>query len=266
MCLLALAWQAHPSYRLVVAANRDEFHERPAEPLHEWPGSPPILAGRDLRAGGTWLGLDRTHRFGVVTNYRDRERPISGAPSRGRLIPDYLAQPASAGEFLARVAPTADRYGGFNLLLADGTGLWYASNRTTPFARPLPPGIYGLSNHLLDTPWPKVERVRRALRAWLDLEPAHAHPRDTDALLAMLADRTPAEAGETVPRTGTAPEWERLLSAPFVLDSQYGTRCSTVVLIERSGAASMRERRFDAAGAVTGETQIPLKAPEMTAP
>jgi uncharacterized protein with NRDE domain len=287
VCLLALAWQAHPRYRLVVAANRDEFHERPAEPLHEWAGPLPILAGRDLRAGGAWLALDRAHRFGIVTNYRDRERPAPDAPSRGRLIPDYLSQPASAREFLATLAPAAGRYSGFNLLLADDSGLWYASNRASPLARPLPPGIYGLSNHLLDTPWPKVERVRRTLGTWLERlpearprpaaasarapgarahEPAQARPPDIDALLAMLADRTPAQPDETLPRTELSPEWERVLSAPFVLHPEYGTRCSTVVLIERSGGLIVRERRFDASGAVIGETEVERAPPEMTAP
>ncbi|MGH8149314.1 MAG: NRDE family protein [Steroidobacteraceae bacterium] len=268
MCLLALAWQAHPRYRLVVAANRDEFHERPTEPLHEWTGPPPILAGRDTRAGGTWLAFDRAHRFGIVTNYRDRERPAPDAPSRGRLIPDYLSQTASAREFLAALAPAAGRYSGFNLLLADGSGLRYASNRASPFARLLPPGIYGLSNHLLDTPWPKVERVRRTLRAWLEhLSEARSAPiPDTDALLSMLSDRTPALAGEPLPRTELSPEWERVLSAPFVLHPEYGTRCSTVALIESSGGLLVRERRFDASGAVTGETEVERPPPAMTAP
>lgn len=263
MCLLVIAWQAHPRYRLIVAANRDEFHERPAAPLHEWSEAPGILAGRDLRAGGTWLALDASRRFGVVTNYRDLQRPAAGAPSRGRLIPDYLSRRAGAREFLEALAPAAQQYCGFNLLLADASGLWYASNRASAFFRALPPGIYGLSNHLLDTPWPKLTRVRRAFRAWLDASSAP----DPGELMAMLEDRAPAEAHESLPETGLSPEWERVLSSPFVLHPQYGTRCSTVVLLEPGGAGLVRERRFDAAGAVSGETEVRLRAlAEMTAP
>ncbi len=255
MCLLVLAWRAHPRYRLIVAANRDEFHDRAAAPLGRWREPPEILAGRDLQAGGTWLGLDRSRRFGVVTNYRDLQPPVPGAPSRGRLIPDYLGRPGGARGFLAALEPTAAQYAGFNLLLADLDELWYASNRATPFARALAPGVYGLSNHLLDTPWPKLARARRAFQAWLDASPAPG----AEGLLAMLADRTPAGADEPLPDTGLSPEWERVLSSPFVLHPQYGTRCSTVVLLEPDGTLLVRERRFDAAGEVSGET-------EMTAP
>ncbi|MGB6449624.1 MAG: NRDE family protein [Steroidobacteraceae bacterium] len=266
MCLLVLAWQAHPRYRLVVAANRDEFHERRAAPLHEWSaapgglggGVPGILGGRDLRAGGTWLALDRSRRFGVVTNYRDLQQPAPGAPSRGRLIPDYLTQTGGAREFLAALAPAAEQYSGFNLLLTDDDGLWYASNRATPFARALPPGVYGLSNHLLDTPWPKLQRARRAFQTWLDASPVPG----ADGLLALLGDRTPAEAHERLPETGLSPEWERVLSSTFVLHPQYGTRCSTVVMLEPGGAILVRERRYDAAGAVSGETEVELRRDE----
>ncbi len=258
MCLLVIAWQAHSRYRLIVAANRDEFHDRPAAPLHQWSEAPGILAGRDLRAGGAWLALDPARRFGVVTNYRDLQRPAPEAPSRGRLIPDYLSQVRGAEEFLEALAPVAEQYSGFNLLLTDRTGLWYASNRARPFFRALPPGIYGLSNHLLDTPWPKLVRVRRAFQALLDASPTL----DADELLARLADRTPAEPHERLPQTGLSPEWERTLSSPFVLHPEYGTRCSTVVLLEPNGGGLVRERRFDAAGAVSGETEVWLRRGE----
>jgi len=161
MCLLVIAWQAHPRYRLVVAANRDEFHERPAAPLAKWPAPGDILAGRDLRANGTWLGLDRHRRFGVITNFRELQRPRPDAPSRGALIPEYLRGSDNAEAFLNRLAREAQRYSGFNLLLTDGDSLWYASNRAERFARLLVPGVYGLSNEFLDTPWPKLRRVRR---------------------------------------------------------------------------------------------------------
>jgi len=254
VCLLVLAWRTHRKYRLVVAANRDEFHERPAAPLARWTLGPNILGGRDLRAGGTWLALDPTRRFGAVTNFRELQRPAPGAPSRGALIPGFLAQPAAADEYLRTLAPHASRYSGFNLLLADEQSLWYASNRAEPFARELPPGLYGLSNHLLDTAWPKLARVRRAFRAWLEI----AGVESSDQMLEILADRTPAGVAETLPETGLDEEWERRLSAPFVLHPDYGTRCSTVLLLATDGAVSLRERRFDATGAVSGETAVTL--------
>jgi uncharacterized protein with NRDE domain len=262
VCLLVIAWQAHPRYRLVVAANRDEFHERAADPLQEWSGAPGVLAGRDLQAGGAWLAIDRSLRLGVITNYRELQRPAAGAPSRGRIIPDYLSQAAGARGFLETLEHEADRYSGFNLLLCDAAQLWYASNRASPFSRPLPPGVYGLSNHLLDTPWPKVERVRRAFRAWLD----GSATLGADALMEMLADRTRAPAGEEVPQTGLSADWERVLSSPFVLHPEYGTRCSTVVLLEHDGRVLVRERRFDPTGAVIGETEIRRPRPESTDP
>jgi uncharacterized protein with NRDE domain len=264
MCLLMLAWQAHPRYQLIVAANRDEFHERPAAPLAKWPPPAEIIAGRDLRAQGTWLGIDRARRFGVVTNFRELQPPKAGAPSRGGLIPDYLgarthAGPTRPGEFLAALEPRAARYSGFNLLLTDADSLWYASNRASPFARRLPPGLYGLSNELLDTPWPKLQRVRAGFESWLR-EPQAA---PAAQLFALLADRTlapePAAAANT---GGLPPEWARVLSAPFVLHPEYGTRSSTVVLLEPDGRLFLAEHRFDAAGALAGETELHLNPGE----
>ena len=253
MCLLVLAWQAHPRYRLVVAANRDEFHERPTAPLAKWPAPEEILAGRDLRANGTWLGLDHRRYFGVITNFRELQRPRPEAPSRGALIPRYLAD-GSAAAFLSRLEPEAPRYSAFNLLLTDSDSLWYASNRAQPFARELPPGVYGLSNQFLDTPWPKLRRVRRRFDAWLN-DPANA---SATGLFALLDDRATATADEELPQTGVTPEWERVLSAPFVLHPDYGTRCSTVLLLEPSGAGYLAERRFDSSGTRTGETEFVL--------
>jgi len=257
MCLLVLAWKVHPRYRLIVAANRDEFHERPAAPLARWPDTADILGGRDLRAGGAWLALDAARRFGIVTNFRDLQRSPLDAPSRGALIPGYLGGSTSAESFLAGLAAAAQRYAGFNLLITDASGLWYACNRAAAFARTLSPGVYGLSNHFLDTPWPKLTRVRSRFEAWL-AAPAPG----LEELLAMLADREPAGAGAEPIAADLAPEWERVLSAPFVLDPRYGTRSTTLALIEASGAALILERRFDAAGAVSGETELKLNAGE----
>jgi len=258
MCLLVLAWNAHPRYRLVVAANRDEFHDRPALPLAQWTDRPEILAGRDVRAGGAWIGIDRERRFGVVTNFRDLQRRLPGTQSRGDLIPSYFGQPAGAGDVMTQLAATAPHYSGFNLLLADARTLWYGSNRADSFARELSTGIHGLSNHFLDTPWPKLQRVRRRF----DVVIEEQQTIDPTRLFSILADRHQVMAGAELPQTGVAPEWERVLSAPFVLNPNYGTRCSTVVLLEHSGAVYIGERRFDPAGEMSGETELRLNAAE----
>ena len=256
MCLLVLAWSAHPRYRLVVAANRDEYHERPAAPLAKWPEPPGILAGRDLRAAGTWLGLDPARRFGVVTNFRELQQREPTAPSRGGLIPQYLSGAQGAREFFAQLEPAAAAYSGFNLLLTDAGSLWYGSNRAPRFARELPPGVYGLSNELLDTPWPKLTRVKARFREWL-AEPDGA----AAGLFTLLADRTQAaDADDPQPTGGLPREWQRILSAPFVVNPAYGTRCSTVVLLEAGGALYLAERRFDAAGQPAGDSEFRLNA------
>jgi uncharacterized protein with NRDE domain len=264
MCLLMLAWQTHPRYRLVVAANRDEYHERPAAPLAKWPPPEQLLAGRDLRAQGTWLGVDRRRRFAVVTNFRELQRARPDSPSRGSLVPRYLGAAAGAdgvpraGEFLAGLEPHAGHYSGFNLLLTDTDSLWYGSNRATPFARALPPGVYGLSNELLDTPWPKLVRVRGGFEALLrESRPSPA------ALFALLADRTQTLEAASPAATGGLPaHWARVLSAPFVVNPEYGTRCSTVLLLESDGGLYLAERRFDPAGELAGETEFALNADE----
>ena len=240
MCLLVLAWQAHPRYRLVVAANRDEFHARPAAPLAKWPPPAGMLAGRDLQAQGTWLGLDRARRFGVVTNFRELQRPQPGGRSRGGLIPRYLAGSDDAAALLRRARARGGAATPASTCCSPTPAtLWYGSNRAAPFARALPPGIYGLSNELLDTPWPKLTRVRAGFEAWLQT-PAAAPA----GLFSLLADRTPAPQAQT-DTGGLPPEWARALSAPFVLHPRYGTRCSSVLLLGAAGELRLIEQRFD---------------------
>ena len=257
LCLLVLAWQVRPSYRLILAANRDEFHARPAAPLGRW-ADQEILAGRDLAAGGTWLGLDRQRRFAVVTNFREWPASQSAGPSRGSLIPNYLRGQESPQSFLAGLKTTASDFAGFNLLLADEHELWYASNRAPEFARALAPGVYGLSNQHLDTPWPKLTRVRRRFEALLN----GAGEVSARELLVMLDDRTPSVTSDDAYPADLAPEWRRALSAPFVLHPLYGTRCSTAVLLGTSGALQLVERRFDPAGECSGETAFELDSGE----
>ena len=253
MCLLVLAWRCHPHFRAVVAANRDEFHERPASPLAAWPDSG-VVGGRDLQANGAWFAGGTSGRFGIVTNFREFGRRRRSAPSRGGLIPAYLEGNRAPDDYLRALETDAPGYAGFNLLLADRGTLWYASNRADQFARKLPPGIYGLSNEFLDTPWPKLMRVRARFEALM--QSASAPDLDTfdSGLFGMLADR------ETAPPDGLSPgdlspEWARKLSAPFVLDPGYGTRCSTVLAISNRGALRITERRFDASGAASGQSE-----------
>mgnify|MGYP001252685700 CR=1 FL=1 len=254
MCLLVVAWRSHAVHRVVLAANRDEYHGRAAAPMAVWNSPPHILAGRDLQAGGAWLGVDRHRRFGIITNYREMTRAGPGAPSRGELIPRYLDTRESAGEYLARLQADAARYAGFSLLLGDHDQLWYASNRIDPFARQLEPGIYGLSNHFLDTPWPKLLRVRARMQEAL----ATAHsPGIERHLFAALEDRTRAELHD-LPATGVPPEWEMTLSSPFIVHPEYGTRCATVALLGSGEADRVIERRYDPCGNAQGEDEFQL--------
>ena len=236
MCLILIAYRRHPRYPLLVAANRDEFHDRPTAPLAFWDDLPQIIAGRDLKEGGTWMGIDRTGRFAAITNYRDPSRASPNAPSRGHLVSNFLRSAEPARVYLDRLAPKARAYNGFNLVLGDAEGLFYYSNCDSGEFRALVPGLYGLSNHLLDTPWPKLERGRRALRQLLDRQPDPT----PDELLELLADRTLAPDSD-LPRTGVPLEWERWLSPIFIDAPGYGTRSSTALRVDAGGRAWLVE-------------------------
>jgi uncharacterized protein with NRDE domain len=243
MCLILLAWRAHPDYPLVLAANRDEFHARPAAPAAWWP-DPDILAGRDRTAGGTWLGVARDGRFAALTNYRDPVRLRPDAPSRGALVPEILAVALPAEAQLARLRHTGSRYNDFNLIFSDGKQLAVFESVPTK-SRILGPGLYGLSNHLLDTPWPKVRAGKSALGAALARLP------DDTPLLELLRDDAQADDGD-LPRTGVSLQWERLLSSAFIRTPEYGTRCSTVLLLDAHGEVRLDEWTWNAAGTPAG--------------
>lgn len=244
MCLIVFAFQAHPDYPLILAANRDEFHARPAEAMHWWRDSPELLAGRDLEAGGTWLGIGRSGRFAAVTNYREDFRQNHRGRSRGELVTGFVAGTGSPLSWCRNLR--FGDYRGFSLLAADGEEMVYVSNRGDR-ARRLEPGIYGLSNASLDTPWTKVLRSKEALHDLLRRDRPGAA-----GLFRILADREPAAAGEFAGE-GLPAGMARAVSAPFITTHEYGTRCSTALLVERSGRVEIHERRFDNAGQIIGE-------------
>jgi len=245
MCLVLIAYRAHPRYPLVLAANRDEFHARPAQALHWWNDGVRMLAGRDLQAGGSWLGLDRAGRIALVTNYRDPSIPRPEGTSRGSLIGEFLGGADRASAFASATAARAGQFSGFNLLAMDREGLAYVTSHPEPLARMLEPGIYGLSNKQLDTPWPKLLRARERF----ERELATDHP-EPAALMRLLSDRNTAADGE-LPDTGIGLEWERLLSSAFIVSESYGTRCSTVVLINSDGIVTVEERSHATDGSAT---------------
>ncbi|GFO63105.1 NRDE family protein [Geomonas paludis] len=247
MCTLLLAYRAHPQYRLVIAANRDEYYLRPTHPAHFWEDAPHIFAGRDLVHGGTWLGVTATGRIAALTNYRDpSDLHRHGPSSRGQLVSGFLAQEAGAEEYLARLRESGVPYGGYNLLVGDSERLFCYSNKNDRVL-PIAPGIHGLSNHLLDTPWPKVRCGKDGLARILSRQSLSA-----EELFALLADQTHPPDQE-LPDTGVGLELERMLSPIFITSAQYGTRCSTVLLVDATGKATFIERSFE--GEVTTERQ-----------
>lgn len=236
MCLILVAWRSHPHYPLVVAANRDEFFARRTASADFWDDDPRILAGRDLEGGGTWMGITRTGRFAALTNYRDPASQRQDAPSRGALVADFLRGDDGIDAYLARILPRAADYNGFNLLLGDSARLvWFSNVAGQP--TDLAPGVYGVSNHLLDSPWPKVGAGKTALAAALGALP------DAEPLFGLLRDDG-VHPDETLPRTGVSLEWERLLSSAFVRAPGYGTRSSTVLTVAADGTVDFEERTW----------------------
>lgn len=245
MCLLVFAWQHHPDYQLILAGNRDEFFARPTRAACWWQHPAGILAGRDLKAGGTWLGINRGGRFGVVTNFREMGNAAGTGPSRGQLIPAFLGSADSVDAFVEELSVRHEELSPFSLIFGDMNGLHYLSNRADSMRR-IPPGIHGLSNHALNTPWPKLTRTRERFEKLLE-----AKEIDSGPLFEMLADRSQA-GDEELPTTGLSKELEKRLSAPFITTPTYGTRCSTVMTIHKSGAVSFIERSFERDGASAG--------------
>ena len=251
MCLLVIAFGVDRDCPLIVAGNRDEFHARPASPAGWWQDAPDTLGGRDLEAGGTWLALHRSGRFAAVTNYRDAVPVDPRLRSRGHLVTDFLHSELGPLAWLETVEP--DGYAGFNLLVSDGKALAYLSNRG-PRARELEPGIYGLSNATLDTPWTKVERSKRRLEQLVDTADS-----DDAELLELLGNRERGPIEEAA-HDRLPPEVAHAITAPFIVQPDYGTRCSTVVRAGPDRRWGLVERRFDATGQAIGESRYVFDA------
>lgn len=253
MCVAAVAWEAHPRWRLVVAANRDEFHERPSAPLGLWDDAPGIIAGRDLRSGGTWLGVSESGAFVLVTNFRVPGYPKPERPSRGGLVTGLLtgdADPASVA---------IDAFNPFNLLHADAAGLRFIGNHPRAVRRPLPAGVHGVSNGALPLTWPKARATEIALAQWLRDDGVAPEP-----LFAALRRESPLPAdvpADALPGTQPEPRFAPV----FIIDPVYGTRCSTVVTVDRDGRGSITERRFAPDGSPCGESSFTFRWPGDTA-
>ena len=272
MCLVLTGWRAHPEYRLIVAANRDEFYTRPTESMRRWPEVAGLLAGRDLGAGGaipgTWLGLmGDAHRFAAVTNVRGPGEDRTNVRSRGALLMDFLRGETVPKKFLTAVADAPDDYNGYNLIVSDLQTLWWHSNRSAHTPLELPPGLHGLSNGALlgsvdslrdtvvrtdtDAPaWPKVRDGLRDLAAVIANDPG-----DVDGFFTVLADRTIAPDDE-LPSTGLSLERERTVSARFIPSTDHGTRCSTVLSVRENGEFTITERSFAMRGHDLGEVSF----------
>ena len=252
MCLIFIAINQHPEYPLIIAGNRDEFYRRPTAPLSFWPDRSDILAGRDLEAGGTWLGVTRSGRIAAVTNYRDPSRVSDNAPSRGLLVRDFLAGDSTPQAFSRANADRMARCNGFNLIFGDVTSLYYYSNRSdTPPAR-IPAGLHAVSNHLLNTAWPKVTKGKAAMADLL----AKKGPLDAEAVFTVLQDTEKAPE-KSLPDTGVGPVWERLLSSIFIMSDVYGTRSASLITVDNTYRVTFMERSYapDASGRFAVSTE-----------
>ena len=250
MCLVALAWNAHPRWRLLLAGNRDEFHGRPTAALAAWAEVPGVLAGRDLQSGGTWAGVDQQGRMAVVTNVRDPAIQVPGAPSRGHLAAGFLGSPDGADHRAAGLLTAAEGFAPFNLVLADAVACEYVSNYPIPRRIALAPGLHAVSNGDLDEPWPKTMALKERLAAWVA-----SGEDDVAPLWHALSDETRAP-DTRLPDTGVGRDLERMLSSAFIRDARYGTRASTLIAIDHGGHGWISERRFGPEGVFEGETTL----------
>jgi len=237
MCLIAFSYDDHPKYKLILAANRDAFYERPTRAAQFWNEKPDILAGKDLKAGGTWMGIHKDGRWGALTNYRDPSIKKENPPSRGELVLNYLGNNHSAIDFIRSIKSKSNAYNGFNLLLGDSSGIYHFSNQAHEITK-AKPGIHGISNALLDTPWPKLTVAKAGLKEIISKADF-----SREELFELLKNDAKA-VDEELPDTGIPYEWEKTVSAIFIKSQNYGTRCSTILLIDYEGKVEFTERRF----------------------
>jgi len=247
MCIMAMIWNAHPRWRLVLIGNRDEFHDRPAAPIGHWADAPGLIAGRDLKSGGTWLGVSEQGRAAIVTNLRGFGPPDPDRASRGALVTDLLT---AKGTYGAADTSRLDDFNPFNLILVERDRARFLTNRPDALVTDLVPGLYGLSNGALDAPWPKTLALKAALLDWMS-----AGANEPEALFDALSMETLSDAGIAPSAPSDIPD-EAAASPIFIRHPVYGTRCSSVVAIDQDGRGLIAERRFDADGAVTGESRI----------
>ncbi len=251
MCLIAFAVDAHPDYQLILAANRDEFYKRPTSPAHFWEDHPEILGGRDEEAGGTWMAISKAGRFSAVTNYRDLSNIQDDAISRGELPVNFLLQNVTPDQYAKQIDQISDAYNGFNLLCwAEGKMCHYSNYENK--VNQLSSGIYGLSNALLDTPWPKVCKLKDNFSERIKTDFSH------DDLLDLLTDHSLAD-DEELPDTGVGKEWEKMLSAINIQSEKYGTCCSTILTISKNGEVEFTEKTYPVGGRKAGTVTFDFK-------
>ncbi len=254
MCLISFSWQPEAKYPLVLVANRDEFYARPTDKVNYWKDNPDILGGRDLQANGSWLAINKKGRFAAVTNYR--EIPIiQGELSRGNLVRDFLETEQSPEEYLSIIHNQANKYSGFNLLIGDKSGLFYYSNRMNQIVS-LKPGVHALCNHLLDTPWPKLAAAKQKLSTALDCD-NHCQP---EALIKMMNNASQA-SDDSLPRTGIAIDREKMLSSRFIASNDYGTRNTSVLILDDQGTLSWSEQNYSEHGVAGEQLEFVLDFP-----
>lgn len=246
MCLAIIASRVLSDWPLIVVANRDEFHQRPTAPMRPWSETASILAGRDLQAGGTWLGVTTSGRFALLTNYRDSKQLKKEAPSRGEWVAQFLKSSTAAAAYLEQASTVAQLYNGFNLVVDDGQidqSIYCASNQSETFVTDITPGVHGLSNALLNAPWPKTQKTTNEMAALL----ASGETPDAEKLIQVLLDQTPVPDND-LPQTGLTLERERLLATPFIVSPTYGTRCTTLLMRHRDGRQWVREDTYNSVG------------------
>ncbi len=240
MCLIAFSYKVHPKYELILAANRDEFYERPTRSAQFWTNEklPDILAGKDLKGNGTWMGISKSGKWGALTNYRDPSNINEDAPTRGSLVLDFLKSDRSSDQYLKSISNVADKFNGFNILASDKNGLYHYSNENNIITE-IEPGIHGVSNALLNTSWPKLDQAKKELQNITSSEDF-----EKEELFKLLKNQEKA-SDDKLPSTGIPYEWEKAISSVFIKTDNYGTQCSTILLIDYDGSVEFTERRYD---------------------